>query len=323
MRVRMPMLPRLLLLGVVITLTLFLLPLVYSNDFALTIMTFANILAVVAASWDFFTGLTGRFNFGQALFFGIGSYAAGFMNLNLRYGPLLTIPLAGGVAIVIGVAFGYPTLRLKGPYFALATLIFPLIAGDLTFSLSSVFGGEHGLYGLTSISDSYVAQYYGSLVLMLVTVIILIYLASSRLGLALESIRDDEKAASATGMNVTKYKLIAYVISAFFTGMAGAYQAQLFRFVGPNSFSSNISFEVIAMTIVGGIATIVGPVLGAYLLVIVLDGLGVSSDISILTYGLLLMAIVLAFPGGILGRLKANLRGMRIRRLLGGRPAAT
>jgi len=314
---------RLLLLGMVVVLTLVLLPLVYSNDFALTILTFANTLAVVAASWDFFTGLTGRFNFGQALFFGVGSYAAGFMNLNLKYGPLLTIPLAGGVAVVIGIAFGYPTLRLKGPYFALATLIFPLIAGDLTFSLSSVFGGEHGLYGLATISDSYTVQYYGSLLMMLATVLVLVYLASSRLGLALESIRDDEKAAAATGMNVTKYKLIAYVISAFFAGMAGAYQAQLFKFVGPDTFSSNISFEVIAMTIVGGIATIVGPVLGAYLLVIILDGLGVSSDISVLTYGILLMAIVLAFPGGLLGRMKTNLRGLRIRRLMGGRPAAT
>jgi branched-chain amino acid transport system permease protein len=319
----MTRLSRLLVLGLVFAATLSLLPVVYSNDFVLTIMTLANTFAVVAASWDFFTGLTGRFNFGQALFFGIGSYAAGFMNLNLRYGPILIIPLAGAVAVIIGVAFGYPTLRLKGPYFALATLIFPLIAGDLTFSLSSVFGGEHGLYGLTSISDSYVVQYYGSLLLMLVTVLILIFLASSRLGLALESIRDDEKAASATGMNVTKYKLMAYIISAFFTGMAGAYQAQMFKFVGPNTFSSNISFEVIAMTIIGGIATIVGPVLGAYLLVVVLDGLGVSSDLSVLIYGVLLMAIVLAFPGGLLGRLKSNLRGMRIRRLLGGKPAAT
>jgi len=179
------------------------------------------------------------------------------------------------------------------------------------------------LYGLTSISDSYVVQYYGSLLLMLATVIVLIYLTTSRLGLALESIRDDEKAAAATGMNVTNYKLMAYIISAFFTGMAGAYQAQLFKFVGPDTFSSNISFEVIAMTIVGGIATIVGPVLGAYLLVVVLDGLGVSSDISVLAYGVLLMAIVLAFPGGLLGRLKSNLRGMRIRRLLGVKHDAT
>jgi branched-chain amino acid transport system permease protein len=312
-----------LLVGIALALILFLLPAVYPNNFALTILTFANILAVVAASWDFFTGFTGRFNFGQALFFGVGAYAAGFMNLDLKYGPLLTVPLAGAVAVVIGVAFGYPTLRLKGPYFALATLIFPLIAGDLTFSLSSVFGGEHGLYGLGSISDNYVVQYYGSLVMMVATITIFIFLASSRLGLALESIRDDEKAASATGMNVTRYKLIAYMISAFFTGMAGAYQAQLFKFVGPNTFSSNISFEVIAMTIIGGIATIVGPVLGAYLLVTVLDGLGISSDLSVLIYGVLLMAIVLAFPGGLLGRLKSNLRAMRIRRLLGGKPPAT
>lgn len=300
-----------------------LLPAVYPDDFALTILTFANILAVVAASWDFFTGFTGRFNFGQALFFGVGAYAAGFMSQDLRYGPLLTIPLAGAAALVIGIAFGYPTLRLKGPYFALATLIFPLIAGDLTFSLSPIFGGEHGLYGLRTISDSYVVQYYGSLLMMLATVIILVYLASSRLGLALESIRDDEKAAYAAGMNVTRYKMIAYMISAFFTGIAGAYQAQLFKFVGPDTFSSNISFEIIAMTIVGGIATIAGPVLGAYLLVIVLDGLGISSNLSILIYGILLMAIVLMFPGGLLGRLKSNLRALRIRRLLGGKPAAT
>jgi branched-chain amino acid transport system permease protein len=314
---------RFLLVGIALVLVLLLFPTVYPNSFALTILTFANIFAIVAASWDFFTGFTGRFNFGQALFFGIGAYAAGFMNLDLKYGPLLTIPLAGVIAVVIGIAFGYPTLRLKGPYFALATLIFPLIAGDLTFSLSSVFGGEHGLYGLTSISDSFVVQYYGSLVMMIATVLFFIYLASSRLGLALESIRDDEGAAAATGMNVTRYKLIAYGISAFFTGMAGAYQAQLFKFVGPNTFSSNISFEVIAMTIIGGIATIVGPVLGAYLLVVVLDGLGISSDLSILIYGVLLMIIVLSFPGGLLGKLKSNLRAMRIRRLLGGKPVAT
>lgn len=314
---------RFLIAAAVLSLTLLLLPAFYSNDFVLTIMTYANTFAVVAASWDFFTGLTGRFNFGQALFFGVGAYAAGFMNLHLKYGPLLTIPLAGAAAVAIGVVFGYPTLRLKGPYFALATLILPLIAGDLTFSLSSVFGGEHGLYGLSSISDSFVVQYYGSLLMMLATVFVLIYLASTRLGLALESIRDDERAASATGMNVTRYKLLAYAISAFFTGIAGAYQAQMFRFVGPNTFSSNISFEVIAMTIVGGIATIAGPVLGAYLLVVILDGLGIASDLSVLIYGVLLMAIVLAFPGGLLGKLKSNLRGMRIRRLLGETPSDT
>ena len=314
--------PSLLLIGIAFALVLYLLPFVYPNAFVITILTFADIYAVVAASWDFFTGFTGRFNFGQALFFGVGAYAACFINMNLLYGPLYTIPLAGAVAVNIGIAFGYPTLRLKGPYFALATLIFPLIAGDLTFSLSSVFGGEHGLYGLRSISDSYAVQYYGSLLLMIATVAVLILLASSRLGLALESIRDDEKAASATGMNVKKYKLIAYMVSAFFTGMAGAYQAQLFKFVGPDTFSSNISFEVIAMAIIGGVATIVGPVLGAYLLVIVLDGLGISSDYSVLIYGILLMVIVLGFPGGLLGRLKSNLRGMRIRRLLGGKPPA-
>ena len=316
-------LSRLLIAGIAIALALLLIPIVHPDSFTLTILTFANIFAVVAVSWDFFTGLTGRFNFGQALFFGAGAYALGFMNLNLGANPLLAVPLAGAVAVVIGVAFGFPTLRLKGPYFALATLIFPLIAGDLTFSLSSVFGGEHGLYGLTSFSDSFVVQYYGSLLLMLATVLVLLYLTSSRLGLALESIRDDEKAASATGMNVTKYKLTAYMISAFFTGMAGAYQSQLFKFVGPDTFSSTISFEIIAMTIVGGIATIVGPVLGAYLLIIVLDGLGISSDISVLTYGVLLMIIVLVFPGGLLGRLKTNLRGMRIRRLLEEKPDAT
>ena len=315
--------PSLLPVGIVLALVLFLLPSVYPNEFALTILTFADIYAVVASSWDFFTGFTGRFNFGQALFFGTGAYAAGFMNLNLKYDPLYSIPLAGAVAVVIGVAFGYPTLRLKGPYFALATLIFPLIAGDLTFSLSSVFGGEHGLYGLRSISGSYLVQYYGSLLLLVATVVVLILLASSRLGLALESIRDDEKAASAAGMNVKKYKMIAFMVSAFFTGMAGAYQAQLFKFVGPDTFSSNISFEVIAMAIIGGIATIVGPVLGAYLLVIVLEGLGISSDYSVLMYGVQLMAIVLTFPGGLLGRLKSNLRGMRIRRLLGGRHPAS
>ena len=308
---------RFLMAGIVLALALVLLPTFYSNEFVLTIMTFANTFAIVAASWDFFTGLTGRFNFGQALFFGVGSYAAGFMILNLRYEPLLAIPLAGAAAVIVGVAFGYPTLRLKGPYFALATLIFPLIAGDLTFSVSSVFGGEHGLYGLASISDSFVVQYYGSLLLMLATILVLIYLATSRLGLALESIRDDEKAASATGMNVTKYKLLAYAVSAFFTGTAGAYQAQLFKFVGPDTFSSNISFEIIAMTIVGGIATVVGPVLGAYLLVLVLDGLGVSSDLSVLIYGVLLMSMVLVFPEGILGRLKPGIRGVRIRRMLG------
>ena len=112
------------------------------------------------------------------------------------------------------------------------------------------------------------------------------------------------------------------MVSALFPGMAGAYQAQLFNFVGPDTFSSNISFEVIAMAIIGGMATIVGPVLGAYLLVIVLEGLGISSDYSVLIYGVLLMAIVLTFPGGLLGRLKSNLRGMRIRRLLGGKPPA-
>lgn len=297
---------------------LFLFPLIYQDPYILGILVIANVYAVVAASWDMFTGFTGRFNFGQAFFFGIGAYVSGFLNLGLGLSPITTIPIAGMVAVATSLALGYPTLRLRGPYFALATLVYPLIMARLTFAFSEIFGGEEGLYGLSRLAPNRVYEYYASLSFMVLVLVIFIYLANSRLGLILESIREDEQGASALGINVTKYKLIAFMISGFFTGVAGGFYAHYIAFAGPTTFSPEISIGAIAMTVVGGIATIVGPIVGAYLLIGTLEILRVTIELRLLIYGMLLLIIILFFQRGLLGNIKKTLVEMRIRKLIGG-----
>jgi branched-chain amino acid transport system permease protein len=282
---------------------LLLLPSLSSDYYILTVLIFANISAIFAASWDILAGVTGIFSFGQAIFFGAAAYMSAALNLFLGVPPLLTIPLGGAFGVAVGLAVALPSLRLKGPYFAITSLIFPGILAGVIYMYPGITGGEAGIYGLAPISNDIVITYYASLFLMLASIFILLRIANSSIGLIFRSIRDDEDTAEATGINTTKYKFISFAISGFFAGIAGGFQAHLLMSISPFIFSPFYSFQAILGASLGGIGTIFGSAVGAYLMSFLNESLRGLAEYRVLISAIVMVLVFRYLPEGIIRRI--------------------
>lgn len=282
-----------------------LLPLWVSNPYVLSVLTLAALYAIFASSWDILSGYIGQLNFGHAVFFGAGAYAAGFLGPHL---PALLVLPAGAVAAV-GFAFlvGVPCLKLRGPYLSLTTLVFPLILERLAFTFRDVTGGEYGITVDPPLSA--MGLYLAALALLLATLMVLLAVAESRIGSTFRAIGDDDQAAMAAGVNATRFKLGAFVLGAALAGLGGVLYAYHLRHVGPEIFSLFTSFAIVIMGIVGGMGTILGPALGAFFLTLLGESLREIETFRVLIYSAVLILCVMLFPQGLwgLGRLLSGL----------------
>lgn len=289
------------ILGIGFLAAMYLFPLVVHAPYLLSVLVLANIYTVYAAAWDLLSGFTGQENFGFALFVGAGAYFVGFMTKYVSpVSPLWGIPLGGLVAAAIGLALGVPCLRLKGPYLALATMAAATIADRLTIIFSQYTGGEDGIFGIEFLTGSPVGDYYVSLVFMTVCVGLMYCIGKSYIGLLLKAIRQDEISAEASGINTTFYKVAAFVLSAFFGGMAGALNAHYLGYVGPDAaLASHISLNVIIMAIVGGTGSIINAAAGAFVLALIAEYLKNFGEYHLLLYSALLIIVLLFMPKGV------------------------
>ncbi|MCW3998050.1 MAG: branched-chain amino acid ABC transporter permease [Candidatus Bathyarchaeota archaeon] len=291
----------------VIPILLLLFPILTTDYYILTILITANIYAVFASSWDLLGGVTGQFSLGQALFFGVAAYMSGALNLYLGLAPWMTIPLGGAFGVIVGFLVALPSLRLKGAYFAITSLIFPGILATLILMYPDITGGDSGLYGLSSISSEILITYYASLLLMIGSIFVLLRIANSNMGLIFRSIRDDEDAAEATGINTTKYKFYSFAISGFFAGIAGGFQAHLLMFVGPYIFNAFYSFQAILFAALGGIGTIIGSVGGAYLMSILNEVLRDIAEFRVIVTAIVMLLVFRFLPRGLLREITRRL----------------
>lgn len=243
----------------------------------LNIFVRANILAIFAISWDLLVGRTGQISLGHALFFGVGAYGTGLLFTNFGLPVWVTIPLTLLAGSLIALLISVPCLRVKGPYLALVTMTFPLILWRIVkwSPLTGITGGEDGIKGLPSffpflrITELRLAEYYLTLLLLLVCSVILYKIANSKTGIVFLSILDNEVASKACGINVTKYKIMSFVISGVFATLAGCMQGHLMqRSASPSMLELTYSFIPIIITFLGGVGTIYGPIVGAYIYVI-------------------------------------------------------
>jgi branched-chain amino acid transport system permease protein len=278
-------------------------PILSSDYYILQALVFVNIAAIFGASWDILAGVTGIFSFGQALFFGAAAYMSAYLNLFLHMPPLVTIPLGGAFGVAVGLAVAIPSLRLKGPYFAITSLIFPGILAGIIYMYPNITGGEAGLYGLAPISDNIVITYYASLLLMVASIFILLRIANSNTGLVFRSIRDDEDTAEATGINTTKYKFISFAISGFFAGIAGGFQVHLQMSISPYVFNTFYSFQAIVGASLGGVGTIFGSVGGSYLLSFLNESLRGFAQFRVLILAVVMILVFRYLPEGIIRRI--------------------
>jgi branched-chain amino acid transport system permease protein len=247
----------------------------------------------------------------NAAFMGIGAYAAALLTMNL--GAPFPVALAGGMVAPAIAAFiiGKPTLRLSGVYLAMATLAFGEVVRIFILNADSLTGGALGLNGIPQLTE------WWHVALALVLVLMLLWrMKHSRIGRAFESIKEDETAAGLMGINVGAYKMLAFVLGAAIAGLAGALNAHLTFFIGPNEFGFDRGVEILTMAILGGINSLAGPVIGGVILTVLPEMLRSFKDYRLVVNGLILVLIVLFLPKGIWDP-------ARIRRWLGRGPHRT
>ncbi|MHC4545098.1 MAG: branched-chain amino acid ABC transporter permease [Planctomycetota bacterium] len=280
-------------------LVLLLLPVFTQDPYLLRILILTSIFAILAASWDLLSGFTGQLNFGHALFFGVAAYTAALLNLHAHLPPWGSIPLGALAAVLAGLIIGIPCLRLKGTYLALTTLAFPIILLGIVFAIPDITGGELGISGLERIARSRVTTYYITVALMLGLCTIMWKITDSNIGIIFHAIREDEVAVRASGINTTRYKLLAFSLSGFFAGIAGGLYAHFMRIAGPSNLEVSMSFTVVIWAIFGGIVTIYGPVGAVFILFPLLEFLHFWPEYRMLMFAFVILFILLFMPEGL------------------------
>jgi len=275
-----------------------LLPLLTSSTYLVAFFLSVFIAAILAQSYDWVGGHMGYLNLGHASFFGIGAYTFGIL---FRAGlPALVAFLAGIVlAAAFAVAISYPFFRLRGAYFALATFGLVTLLELLASNLSRVTGGSEGL----TLPSGYrlYGAYYASLGLLAVVVAATAWLAGSRFGLALVSIREDEEVAGAFGVNALGVKCLALVASAAVAGLAGGLYCWYLTYIIPGTvFGLDVAVGPVVMAMLGGSGTVLGPLLGAFVVDGIREVLRLKTPYLALTiYGVMLVVVGLFLPGGL------------------------
>ena len=266
---------------------------VYSN---LVLSLGTNALLALSIYLTLSCGLLAMAN---AAFMGIGAYTASI--LTLRYDCPFALAIAAGMAapMVIAVLIGRPTLRLSGVYLAMATLgfgevvrVFLLNIDDL--AETELTGGALGLTGIPQVTE----WWHVALALGL-TLFVLGRMRRSKIGRTFEAIKEDETAAGLMGINVARYKLLAFTLGAAIAGLAGTLNAHLTFFIGPNEYGFDRGVEILTMTIMGGIQSLIGPLLGSFILTLLPELLRAFNDFRLIANGLILVIIVLFLPKGI------------------------
>lgn len=274
--------------------------LVGQSSYYMGLVVMISVYAISAVALNLLTGYGGQISVGHGGFLIVGSYTVAI--LSSRFGiPLwLALPAAGVVTAIVSLVIGLPAVRLRGHFLAVATLGFGLSMPEVALNWQSVTGGYSGMAVMRpelfagDLSFFYVIILVTAAVTWMVTNI-----ARSRLGRAFLAVRDSEVAAASTGINVSFYKTIMFVVSAFFTGIAGGLYAYWVGFVSPNDFTIMTSFFLLAMIVVGGLASVWGAILGAALLTVIPHFTDEYVGVTNLMIGVAVMAVILFRPAGI------------------------
>jgi branched-chain amino acid transport system permease protein len=309
---------------IVLGIILLIFPFIVRSDYYQHLVIIALMWVVIGSSWNLLAGYTGQVSFGHAMFFGTGAYTAGLMVTKLGMSPWWGMMFGGVVSMFFAIFVGWVCFRLRGPYFALATL-----AGGEIFRLAATNWESltDGMVGILIIQTfrSKVPYYYIALALAFFCVYTIYLVMQSKWGYYFVSIREDQDAAESLGINTTLYKNVSLLVSAFFTGMAGAFYMNYMAFIDPEVVFSlhYISIMAILVGIVGGVATILGPAVGAFVMVGVQETFRSSffglaprwvSQAHALVFGLLVIFVILYLANGIVGdwgKIKRNVFRMK------------
>lgn len=299
---------RLRLLGAL--LLILIIPQVVASEYVMHVFITVGLYIILSLSLNLVSGYTGQLSIGHAAFYGIGAYVAALLMLRFNLPYWAVLPLSGLVTAGFGFVLGLPTLRLQGDYLAIVTLGFGEIIRLVFLNWDKVTRGPMGLPGIPSpqlgdlVFMSKVPYFYLIMAMMLITLIFMIRVSESEMGLSLMAVSHDEVAAEAVGVNTLRAKLLAFTLSAFFAGIAGSFYATYISFISPDSFTFMDSITILAMVVLGGLASIPGVVIGAIVLGLAPEVLRFMADYRMLLYGALMVVMMIFKPDGFLGAKK-------------------
>jgi len=300
-----------------ITVLLLAVPWMITERYYAYVIALSGIWTILVLSLNILVGYTGQVSLCHGSFFGIGAYTSTLLVLKAGWSYWLALPVAALLAGAIGCLIGIPALRSKGSYFAICTLGFGMIVTIILDNWISLTGGSNGISSipppdpivLPSLGEitfqSQESQYY----LILVTIYFLLFFTrrvmDSRTGRAFLAVRRDEALAESIGVDPMRYKLLAFTMGAFFAGVAGSFYSWLVGVITPAVSSLYVSFEALIFLVVGGVGTLVGPILGTFLLTVAPEYLQVIPEYRMVIYGVLLFLTIVFMPHGVMGGIRS------------------
>ncbi len=285
--------PRLVLIcGVLI------LPVAMPSMYWQRVVSIVCIYALLALSFDFLAHFVGLVSLGGAFFIGVGGYIAAIINTHFGLPPIVTIPAATILGAAICTILLLPCLPLRGVYFAIVTLMYPLALARIIEALD-IFGGTDGIMGVASFANRWVEQYF-MVIILLAFLFAMRRLVNEDLGLVFRAVKDNDQAVRASGMNVTLFKAIGVFIASAMGCLGGACLVHIYMWAGISQFALDFSILPIAATVIGGAGTLVGPILGCFILVPVSELLRAFGTLRIVFYSLILVGFIVFRSEGLM-----------------------
>lgn len=280
-------------------------PQFFEGGYLMNVLVFVGINTMMAIALNLLLGYAGQISLGHAGFFGLGAYLSGIMTTAFNVNSWVAIPVAAFIVGSLAFLIGFPVLKLKGHYLAMATLGLGIIVYIVFNETIDWTGGPSGLSGIPNLEfagisfDSDVKNYYLIWGVTLLVMLFSLNLANSRFGRALRAVHDSEVAAQVLGVNTRLLKVQIFALSAIISSLAGSLYAHTMTFISPASFGFNFSIELLTMVVIGGLGSLYGSFLGAALLTLLPEILRGANDYDIIIYGALLMLMIMFMPGGL------------------------
>ncbi len=293
------------------------------SSYLLHVVILILYFSFLGSAWNIVSGYAGQFSFGHSAFFGVGAYLSSLLYVKSGISPWIGMLVGGVIAAGLGGFIGYLTFRykLKGAFFALSTFAFSEMLRIIALNWS-ITGKAMGILIPLKEGGSFQAfqfinklPYYYIILLMVLCILLVSYgLDHSKLGYYFKAIREDEEAAGSLGINILKYKTVALAISAFFAALGGTFYAQYMFYIDPDiTFGTNVTIEMILRTMLGGVGTVFGPLIGSVVLEsmaeVIRSFLGEYKGVSLMVYAAMLILVMIIFPHGLMGLVRKRPRG--------------
>ena len=305
---------------VAIMAVLFLLPLVISSKVTINTLTLILLYILLVSSLNVVNGYSSQFNVGQAGFYCVGAYTAAILSTRFGISFWLLLPISGLMAALVSLLLSVPTAKLKGMYFTIVTLGFSEIVRQLCLNWTDLTQGPRGISGIPSpefFGIDYPRStffYYVVFALAAIMIFCTNRVLASRVGRAWRSIREDDAAAASLGVETARYKMLNLAYSAFWAGVAGCVYVFFQRFVSPDTFTLDESFNILAMNIIGGQGTLLGPIVGALAANIITEIFCSALQYRMLIYSALIIVMMWLRPQGLVGAINRGGGGRTARR---------